>query len=109
MSWQRSARRMFPVAAWTFGEFRSAGYSMFTYGMAMNYLRTHSQVMRQAINVLATVSPTHVSCGGVDIWGIRENAYRSNVWMSNEMLGAPRSPLLQRNIDKLMGNQIGRA
>ena len=49
-----------------------AGYSMFTYGMAMNYLRTHSQVMRQAINVLATVSPTHVSCGGVDIWGIRE-------------------------------------
>ncbi len=81
-----------------------AVYSMFTYGMAMNYLRTHSQVMRQAINILATVSPTHVSCGSVDIWGIRENAYRSNVWMSNEMLGAPRSPLLQRNIDKLMGN-----
>ena len=80
------------------------GYSMFTYGMAMNYLRTHSQVMRDAINILATVGPQRVSCGSVDPYGIRENAYRSNVWMSNEMLGAPRWPLLQRNIDKLMGN-----
>jgi hypothetical protein len=81
-----------------------AGYSMFTYGMAMNYMRTHSQVMRDAINILATVGPQHVACGAVDPWGIRENAYRSNAWMSNEMLGAPRWPLLQRNIDKLMGN-----
>ena len=80
------------------------GYSTFTYGMAMNYMRTHSQVMRQAINILATVGPQHVACGAVDPWGMRENAYRSNTWMSNEMLGAPRWPLLQRNIDKLMGN-----
>lgn len=81
-----------------------AGYSMFTYGMAMNYMRTHSQVMRDAINILATLGPQHVACGAVDPWGIRENAYRSNAWMSNEMLGAPRWPLQQRNIDKLMGN-----
>ena len=40
----------------------------------------------------------------VDPWGIRENAYRSNAWMTDEMLGAPRWPLLQRNIDKIMGN-----
>jgi hypothetical protein len=85
------------------------GYSMFTYGMAMNYLRTHSQVMRQAINVLATVGPQHVHCGTVDPYSIRENAYRSNAWMANEMLGSPRWPLLQRNIDKLMGdlNMVG--
>ena len=80
------------------------GYSMFTYGMAMNYLRTHSQVMRDVINILATVGPQRVSCGSVDPYGIRENAYRSNAWMSNEMLGSPRWPLLQRNIDKLMGH-----
>ena len=77
---------------------------MFTYGMAMNYMRTRSQVMRDAINILATVGPQHVVCGSVDPYGIRENAYRSNAWMSNEMLGSPRWPLLQRNIDKLMGN-----
>ena len=80
------------------------GYSMFTYGMAMNYQRTHSQAMRQAINILATVGPQHVHGGTVDPYWIRENAYRSNAWMANEMLGSPRWPLLQRNIDKLMGN-----
>jgi hypothetical protein len=77
---------------------------MFTYGMAMNYMRTGSPAMRNAVNILATVGPQHVSCGNVDPYGIRENAYRSNAWMSNEMLGAPRWPLLQRNIDKIMGN-----
>ena len=30
----------------------------------------------------------------VDPWGIREKAYRSNAWMTDEMLGAPRWPLL---------------
>ncbi len=40
----------------------------------------------------------------VDPWGIRENSYRSNAWMTDEMLGAPRWPLLERNIDKIMGN-----
>ena len=83
---------------------RIAGYSMFSYGMAMNYLRTRSWVMRDAVNVLAAIGPQHVACGGVDPYGIRENAYRSNAWMANEMLGSTRSPLLQRNIDKLMGN-----
>ncbi len=81
-----------------------AGYSLFTAGMMMNYSRTHADVMRKAIEMLATVGPQHVSTGSVDPYGIRENAYRSNAWMSNEMLGAPRWPLLQRNIDKLMGN-----
>ena len=80
------------------------GYSMFTYGLAMNYQRTHSQIMQKAIYMLAMVGPQHVSSGSVDLWGMRDNAYRSNAWMSNEMLGAPRAPLLQRNIDKLMGN-----
>jgi hypothetical protein len=81
-----------------------AGYSIFTYGMAMNYWRTKDRIMREGVDAVATEGPQRVSCGSVDIGGIRENAYRSNAWMTNEMLGAPRWPLLQRNIDKLMGN-----
>lgn len=81
-----------------------AGYSIFTYGMAMNYWRTKSEVMKNGVNAVSTLGPQRVSCGSIDIGGIRENAYRSNAWMTNEMLGAPRWPLLQRNIDKLMGN-----
>ena len=81
-----------------------AGYSIFTYGMVMNYWRTKAEVMKNGIVAVATKGPQRVSCGSVDIGGIRENAYRSNAWMTNEMLGAPRWPLLQRNIDKLMGN-----
>ena len=86
-----------------------AGYSIFTYGMAMNYMRTHSQLMRDGIKTLARVGPQHVHVGYIDPGGIRENAYRSNAWMTDEMLGAPRSPLLERNIDKIMGqlNMIG--
>ena len=70
----------------------------------MNYWRTKAEVMKWGVNAVATEGPQKVSCGSVDIGGIRENAYRSNAWMTNEMLGAPRWPLLQRNIDKLMGN-----
>jgi hypothetical protein len=80
------------------------GYSIFTYGLAMNYWRTKAQVMKDAVNAVATLGPQRRSCGSVDVGGIRENAYRSNAWMTNEMLGAPRWPLLQRNIDKIMGN-----
>jgi hypothetical protein len=81
-----------------------AGYSIFPYGMAMNYYRTKAEVMRNGIKAVATVGPQRQSCGYVDPGGIRENSYRSNAWMANEMLGAPRWPLLQRNIDKVMGN-----
>jgi len=80
-----------------------ASYSMFSYGMAMNYSRTRSPLMRKAVHSLATLGPHRVACGFIDPDGIRENAYRSNSWLANEMLGAPRWPLLQRNIDKLMG------
>lgn len=80
-----------------------AGYSIFPYGMAMNYYRTHAQVMRDAVKALAEQGPQRVHVGYIDPVVIRENAYRSNAWMANEMLGAPRWPLLQRNIDKTIG------
>ena len=54
--------------------------------------------------MLATKGPQRVGVGNVDPWGIRENSYRSNAWMTDEVLGAPRWPLLERNIDKIMGN-----
>ena len=104
--WQHCAINMLsPYANWQVANNAAmAGYATFTYGMGMNYLRTHDDVMRKAISMLATVGPQHVGVGQVDPWGIRENAYRSNAWMTDEMLGAPRWPLLDRNIDKIMGN-----
>ena len=78
-----------------------ASYSIFTAGMAMNYWRTHAQVMRDGIKAVADVQRFHV--GYIDPAGIRENSYRSNAMMTDEMLGAPRALLLQRNIDKIMG------
>lgn len=104
--WQHCAINILdPYANWQVANNAAMpGYSIFTYGMEMNYLRTHADVMRKAISMLATVGPQHVSVGNIDVWGIRENSYRSNAWMTDEMLGAPRYPLLQRNIDKIMGN-----
>lgn len=104
--WQHCAANILsPYANWQLANNAAmAGYATFTYGMGMNYLRTHDEVMRKAISMLATVGPQHVGVGQVDPWGIRENSYRSNAWMTDEMLGAPRWPLLQRNIDKIMGN-----
>ena len=82
-----------------------AGYSIFPYGMAMNFYRTKAEVMRNGINAVATRgTAAAVSAAMLIPGGIRENSYRSNAWMANEMLGAPRWPLLQRNIDKVMGN-----
>jgi hypothetical protein len=80
-----------------------AGYSIFTAGMGMNYWRTKAEVMKNGVKAVATLGPGRVSNGQVDAQGVREVAYRSDAWMMNEMLGAPRWPLLQRNIDKLIG------
>jgi hypothetical protein len=104
--WQHCAANILsPYANWQVANNAAmGGYATFTYGMGMNYLRTHDDVMRKAISMLATVGPQHVGVGQVDPWGIRENSYRSNAWMTDEMLGAPRWPLLDRNIDKIMGN-----
>ena len=79
------------------------GYSIFPYGMAMNYWRTRDAKMTGAVNTLATVGPQHVSVGTVDPYGMRETSYRSNMWMANSQIGAPVWPLLQRNIDRLIG------
>ncbi len=83
-----------------------AGYSIFPYGMTMNYWRTHDVAMLDAVNTLATVGPQYRVTGSVDPNGMRENAYRANMWMANSQLGAAQWPLLQRNIDKLIGNLI---
>lgn len=80
-----------------------AGYSIFTAGMTMNYWRTHAQVMREGVKAVAEIGPQRVHVGYLDPAGIRENSYRSNAWITDEMLGAPRAVLLERNIDKIMG------
>lgn len=80
------------------------GYSIFTVGMYQNFLRTGAPVMKDAIHLLATVGPQYRSCGSVDPYAIRENSYRINMWIEDALNGYPESPLLQRNIDKLLGN-----
>ena len=79
------------------------GYSIFPYGLTMNYWRTHDAKMTGAVNTLATLGPQNYNVGTVDEYGIREASYRANMWMANSQLGAPVWPLLQRNIDKLIG------
>ncbi len=103
--WQHCALSLLePYAAYLVGNNGAmASYSIFTGGMMMDYWRTHSQLMRDGVKALAN-GPQRVHVGYTDPAGIRENSYRSNAWIMDEMLGAPRAPLLQRNIDKLMGN-----
>ncbi len=78
-------------------------YNIFPYGIAMNWYRTANPVMHDAVLALAN-GPQHVVAGNVDPWGIRDNSYRADMWMRAAALGAPESPLLQRTIDKLIGN-----
>jgi len=101
--WQHCALSLLePYASYlTANNGAMATYAVFPSGMAMNYWRTDAQLMRDGVKVLAEAGPRHV--GFIDPAGIRENSYRCNAWMMNEMLGAPRSPMLQRNIDKIMG------
>ena len=106
--WQHCAQAILdPYAYWQLANNGNmAGYSIFPYGMTMNYLRTHDEVMLNAVNTLATMGAQSRSTGSVDPWGMRENSYRANMWMANAQLGAAQWPLLQRNIDKLIGNLI---
>ena len=106
--WQHCSQAvLYPYAYWqNANNGNMHGYSIFPHGMAMNYWRTHNAVMLDAVNTLATVGGQHVSAGSVDPVGMRENSYRSNMFMANAELGAAPSPLLQSNIDKLLGNLI---
>lgn len=60
--WQHCAINILdPYANWqVVNNAAMPGYSVFTYGMGMNYLRTHSDVMRKAITMLGTVGPQRV-------------------------------------------------
>jgi hypothetical protein len=82
------------------------GWRIFPYGMTMNYWRTHNVVMLDAVNNLATVGTWSANPGYVDPMLMREMSYISNTWMANAQLGASVSPLLQQNIDKLIGMMI---
>jgi hypothetical protein len=95
---------LYPYAYWQLANNGAMkGFSIFPYGMTMNYWRTHNELMLDAVNTLATAGPQYRVTGSVDPYSIRENAYRANMWMANSQVGAAQSPLLQRNIDKLIG------
>jgi hypothetical protein len=106
--WQHCAQAvLYPYAYYLLAnKGNMQGYSIFPYGMTMNYWRTHNVAMMDAVSTLATVGPQYRDVGSIDPVGMRENAYRANMWLANSQLGAPEWPLLQRNIDKLIGMLI---
>lgn len=106
--WQHCAQAVLYPYAYYLAANKGAmqGYSIFSYGMTMNHWRTHNVLMLDAVNALATVGTYHLYQGSIDPWGIRENSYVANMWMANAQLGNAVSPLLQRDIDKLIGNLI---
>jgi Purple acid Phosphatase, N-terminal domain len=76
----------------------------YPYGMAMNYWRTGEPTDLQALDLLDTNGPWVTQGGGfVDPFYVRENAYLIDVYLVSEMLGQPRSPVLARTVDRLIG------
>lgn len=79
-----------------------AGYSMFSYGMEMDYQRTHNPDDLPGIKALIHQSGNYG--GFIDWYGIRETAYYTNNRIAAEMLGQPHDPLTNIGIDKLLGH-----
>lgn len=82
------------------------GWRMFPYGMLMNYWRTHNMLMLDAVTKLATTGTYSANSGTVSTQRMREAAYTVNVFIAYAQAGGPVSPLLQRNVDKLLGMLI---
>lgn len=80
-----------------------AGYSIFPYGMLMNYFRTGDTSNRDAINLLATKNGWASYGGLVDPYLVRETAYMVDVWVAAEMMGSARHPLAGHAVDRLIG------
>jgi hypothetical protein len=80
-----------------------AGYSMFSHGLGMNYSRTGDPKMLAAITAMATLSSEHISAGSPDPYTMREAAYRANFWIEYYQHTGIMYPVLQRDIDKLIG------
>lgn len=77
--------------------------SIFPYGMMMNYWRTADASNNSAVNLLATADPFWPYGGWVDPYWMRETAYQIDVWIAAEMAGHARYPLLNRAVDRLIG------
>ena len=63
------------------------GYSIFPYGMAMNYWRTGDATNQQAVNLLATKNGWSSYVGAVDPYLVRETAYMADAWIAAELMG----------------------
>lgn len=79
-------------------------YSQFAYGMAMNYLRTHNQDMKNAVLVMANSATGHTTGGYVDWYMVRESSYLNNDRIASEMVGNSHSHLTDVGINKLLGD-----
>jgi len=79
-------------------------YAIFPYGMAMNYWRTGEKSNADAIQALATKGGGANHGGWVDPYWVRETAYGADVRIANELITRTRDRLLNKNIDKLLGD-----
>jgi hypothetical protein len=79
-------------------------YSLFPYGMAMNYWRTGENANLNAIQLLTTNGLGANYGGWVDPYSIRETAYSTDARIAYEMITGKRDRLLAKGIDKLLGH-----
>ena len=79
-------------------------YSVFPWGMEMNYLRTGNTDSRDAVFALQDKNGGAHYGGYIDWYSIRETSYMNNVRIASEMMGRAHSPLLDIGINKLLGD-----
>jgi hypothetical protein len=79
-------------------------YSVFPYGMAMNYWRTGEASNLNAIQLLLKNGLGANYGGWVDPYAMRETAYTADVRIAYEMITGKRDRLLAKTIDKLLGH-----
>lgn len=79
-------------------------YSIFPYGMLMNYWRTGDNTNANAIHFLATNDGSADYGGWVDPYALRESAYAADVRVADELITGKRDRLLAKSIDKMLGH-----
>ena len=83
----------------------TAMYSIFPWGMEMNYFRTGNTVMRDGVFAVTDHnSGLYPYMGGIDWYEVRETSYITNFRLASEILGRSHSPLTDIGIDKLLGD-----
>jgi hypothetical protein len=83
------------------------GWRVFAEGLAMDYLRTHNPLSKQALDFLVTNSPYAAPLAPVSYYispaSLRENAYVIDTYLAAMEIGEPANPQLLRHVDVALG------